>query len=64
MHFGNKTEEDDTVGAFLKSNSKIVERGTSLHDRLISWHGTGTSIKSGGVKLVLWTQRTYLGNKT
>ena len=58
MHFGNNTEEDDTVGAFLKSNRKIVERGTSLHDRLIAWHGTGTSIQSGGVKLVLWTQRT------
>ena len=39
---------------------KIVERGTTdtsntqIHDHSISWHGTGTSIESGGVKLVLW----------
>jgi hypothetical protein len=38
-----------------------VETGTKLipnthtHDRLFSWIATGTSIKSGRVKLVLWT---------
>jgi hypothetical protein len=25
-----------------------------MHDRSLSWLVTGTSIKSGGVKLVLW----------
>ena len=25
-----------------------------MHDRSLSWLGTGTSIISGGVKLVLW----------
>ena len=29
---------------------------TQIHDRLLSWLGTGTSIKSGGIKLVLWDQ--------
>jgi len=41
----------------LKFNRKIVERDkidtvTQIHDRSLSWLGTGTSIKSGGVKLV------------
>jgi hypothetical protein len=27
-----------------------------MHDYSLSWLGTGTSIKSGRVKLVLWTQ--------
>ena len=27
-----------------------------IHDRSLSWPGTGTSIKSGRVKLVLWAQ--------
>jgi hypothetical protein len=42
-----------------KSIRKIVETDpksillTHIHDRSLSWIGTGTSIKSGGVKLVL-----------
>jgi hypothetical protein len=32
---------------------------TQIHDRPLSWFGTGTSIKSGEVKLVLWAQ-TFL----
>jgi len=42
------------VGTIRKSNRKFVERGeidtsnTRLHDRLLSWFGTGTSIKHGG----------------
>ena len=45
-----------------KSNRIIVERdnivytNTQIHDRSLSWLGTGTSIKSGDVELVLWTQ--------
>jgi hypothetical protein len=27
---------------------------TQIHDRSLFWLGTGTSIESGGVKLVLW----------
>jgi len=40
---------------------KVVESGkldtpnTKMHDRSLSWLGTGTSIKTSGVKLVLWT---------
>jgi len=55
-----------TVGIVPKSNIKIIERGkidtpnTKIHDRSLSWLGTGTSIKSGGVKLVLWTQTSPL----
>ena len=34
---------------------------TNLHDRPFSWHSTGTSMtKSGGIKLVLWTQTSPL----
>ena len=50
-------------GTFSKSNKKIVETETksiSLTHKymiaLLSWFGTGTSIKSGGVKLVLWAK--------
>jgi hypothetical protein len=35
---------------------KIDTPSTQIHDRSLSWLGTGTSIKSGGVKLVLLTQ--------
>ena len=44
------------------SNRKIIERdkvdnhNIQIHDRSISWLGTGTSINSGEVKLVLWAQ--------
>ena len=46
------------VGTIPKSKIKIVERGkidtlrTQIHDRSLSWLGTDTSIRSGGVKLV------------
>ena len=30
---------------------------THMHEHSLSWHGAGTSIKSGWVKLVLWSQR-------
>jgi len=39
---------------------KIVQKGkrdnsnTHIHDRSLSWYATDTSIKRGGVKLVLW----------
>ena len=58
----NKTKNKKkyhTVGTVPNSNRKIVERGTTdtpnrqLHDRSLSWLGTGISIKSGGVKLAL-----------
>ena len=48
-----------TVGTVPKYNRTVVERGnidtlnTEIHDRLPSWLGTDTSIKGGGVKLVL-----------
>jgi hypothetical protein len=29
---------------------------TYIHDRSITWLGTGTSITSGSVKLVVWAQ--------
>jgi hypothetical protein len=40
-----------------KYNIKVIERGkidilTQIHDRSLSWVGTGTYVKSGGVKLV------------
>ena len=45
-----------------KYNRKIVERekidppSTPVHEHSLSWLGTGTSIKSGRIKLVLWSQ--------
>jgi len=44
---------------FQKFNTKNVESVTidtpniQIHDSTLSWLGTGTSIKSGGVKLVV-----------
>ena len=43
-------KNNNSVGTFSKSNSKIIERGkidipnTQIHDRSLSWHGTCTSI--------------------
>jgi hypothetical protein len=57
-----KNEKYHSVGTVQKSNRKIVERNTStpntqIHDRSLSWLGTGISIKcDNGVNLVLWTQ--------
>ena len=54
------------VGTVPKSYSKFVERGknlnTNIHDNSLSWLGTGTSIKSGRVKLVLCAQTSSLTN--
>ena len=33
---------------------------THIHDRSLSWPGTGTHIKSGGFMLVLWVQKSQL----
>lgn len=44
------------VGRIPKSNIKIIDRvkvditSTHMHDLSLSWHGAGTSTKSGGVK--------------
>ena len=49
-----------TVGTVPKSNIKITKRdnidtpNTQLHNRSLSWLGTGTKIKSGEAKLILW----------
>ena len=50
-----------TVVTIPKSDIKIVKRGkidtgipiTQIHDSSFYWLGTGTSVKSGRVKLVL-----------
>ena len=55
-----------TLGTVLISNRKIVVRdkidttNTQIHDRSLSRAGIGTSIKRGGVKLVLWGQTSLL----
>ena len=50
-----------------KSNSKIVERvntlNTQIHDRSLFLINIGTSIKSGGVKLVLRAQTAHSGTR-
>ena len=60
----NKTKNKKyyTVGTNPKSKIEIVERckintpSTKIHHCLISRLGTGTSLKSGGMKLFLWAQ--------
>ena len=61
-NIGNQNKMYHTFRKFRKFNRKIVERIkidtpiTQIYDLSLSWLGTGTSIKSGGIKLVLWTQ--------
>ena len=56
-----KNKKCHTVVTFPESHRQIVERckidtsNLQIHDRSISVCGTGTSIKCGRVKLVLWT---------
>ena len=57
-----------SVGPIQKSNFKIVDSGKIdipntqilVHDSLLSWLGTDSSIQSGGVKLDLWVQTFHL----
>jgi hypothetical protein len=55
-----KNKKYHTVGKVPKYNTKIVEKGKlntpnkQIHYHSLSWLGTGTSIKSGRVKLLLW----------
>ena len=62
-----KNKKDHTVRTISKSNIKIVDRGeidtcnTQIHDRSLFLLGTGTSVNSGGAKLVLWAQTSPLG---
>jgi hypothetical protein len=58
MKLKKKQHKNTTlVGTVPKYKKKIVERGkmdtfnTQIHDRSLSWNGTGTSIKNGGTKL-------------
>ena len=54
-----KNKKYHTVSTVPKSNTKVVETGnvdilsTQIHDHELPWLGTGTSIESGGFKLVL-----------
>jgi hypothetical protein len=49
-----------TIPNFNRTIAEIEAKSTHLieniHDRSLSWLGTGTSITSGGIKLVLWSQ--------
>jgi hypothetical protein len=55
-----KNRNSHTVGAFLKLNIKIVERGkidthnTQIHHPSLFWLYIDTSIKCGSATLVLW----------
>jgi hypothetical protein len=52
-----KDKEYHNVGRVTKFNRKMVKKSipsdTQIHDRSLSWLDICTSIKSGGVKLVL-----------
>jgi hypothetical protein len=45
---------------FRRIRGKIDTSNTHIFYRLVSWLLTGTSIKSGGVKLVTWAQHLTL----
>ena len=56
-----KSKNNTTLSENIpKSNIKIVGKGkidtpnTQIYDHSLSWLGTGTSIISGGAKLVSW----------
>ena len=56
----------NTVKTIPKSNIRIVEKykidtTNKIHDRSLSWLGTGTSVRSSVVKQVIWAQ-TLLSN--
>jgi hypothetical protein len=61
-----KNKKYCTVGTIPTSTIKAVERGnidtphTQIHDRSFSWLDTGTSIRSGVVRLVLLAQNSPL----
>ena len=43
----------------MTERGKIDTHKTHIHDHSLSGLGTGTSIKGGGIKLVLWTLTLY-----
>jgi hypothetical protein len=49
-----------SIATIPKINEQIVDNidtpNTQIYDRTLSWLGAGTSMKSGGLKVVLWTQ--------
>ena len=61
-----KNKKCHTVRTIPNSCINIVERGkidtpnTQICDSSLSWLGTGTSVKSGWVKLVFWAQISSL----
>ena len=61
-----KNKNHHTVGIVPKANSKIAERSkidapkTQIHDGALSCPGACTSIKGGGVKLIVWAQTSLL----
>ena len=62
--YSDKMNNTNTIP---KSNLKMVERDnidtpkTQIHDCELSRFGTGTAIKCGGIKLILWFQISWRG---
>ena len=56
MKMGEKTKIPHCRNSSKIQSHNRITRGKidTLHDRSLSWPGTGTSIKSGEVKRVLW----------
>ena len=59
-------KSNHSVGTNPKSNIKTTEKdqidtsNTQIHDRSLFWLSTCTSITSGRIKLVLWSQTSPL----
>jgi len=47
-----------TVHNPIENRGRIYTPNTQIHDCSLSWLSTGTSIKSDGVKIVLWDKGT------
>ena len=60
---GKKIKKNTTLSKQLKNRGNRGNMDTSnihIHDLLLYWLGRGTSMKGGGIKLVLWTQTSPL----
>ena len=55
-----KTKKYHTVGKIV-DRCKMDTLNTQIQDHSLFWLGTGISIESGSVKLVLWVQTSTLG---
>lgn len=47
----------------MEYRGQIDTSNTHIHDRTMSWLGTCSSMKGGGIKLALWSPGTLIFNE-